>query len=520
MSYRILLGAGDPEFAAALRTQMRELPDIEIAGVEMTSSAVAGLAAEPGLDAVLIDERLGPLPARDLIRDIAMSQPHLAVVLVAQNPTAEVLTQAMDAGARGVVSRQPTLEELRTRVVAAAQWTRGMRRNRGDVPESPLLGSRGTLLAVCGAKGGTGATTLAVHLALAAARDGRRICLVDLDLQTGDIPSYLDIVHRRSIADLAGVAEEISAANLADALFVHPAGPHVLLAPAEGERAEEVTGSGARLILGSLRAHFDLIVVDCGAYLSEGSASAVELADKIVLTVTPDLPALRAAKRLVRMWGRLNLRKPDDVTAVVTRHSRKSEIQPEFAHKVLDLPVAETTIPAAFRALEEAANTGTPGAVTDVGYRRAVAKLLRELGLRESDSLDEQAGKGRSRRRDAGEAWVGFLGMVPLMVFVVLGIWQLFVTGMSATYAGHAANEGARQAAVTGDYKTIKTEALRRISGMWGDPKHASVTYPDDPKDPDYGYVRVDIKTPLVLPGVFGPWTVSARAKVVPEGAP
>jgi pilus assembly protein CpaE len=109
---------------------------------------------------------------------------------------------------------------------------------------------------------------------------------------------------------------------------------------------------------------------------------------------------------------------------------------------------------------------------------------------------------------------------MPLLLFVLLALWQLFVTGMSATYAGHAANEGAREAAITGDYQTIKTEALSRITGMWGDPEHTRVIYPDDPKDPDYGYVRVEIKTPLVLPGVFGPWTVGARAKVVPEDAP
>jgi pilus assembly protein CpaE len=111
--------------------------------------------------------------------------------------------------------------------------------------------------------------------------------------------------------------------------------------------------------------------------------------------------------------------------------------------------------------------------------------------------------------------------MLPLVLFMLLALWQLFVTGMSATYAGHAANEGARAAAVSpGNYQTIKTAALGRITGMWGDPEHARVIYPTDPKDPDYGYVRVEIKTPLVFPGVFGPLTMGARAKVVPEGSP
>jgi MinD-like ATPase involved in chromosome partitioning or flagellar assembly len=77
---------------------------------------------------------------------------------------------------------------------------------------------------------------------------------------------------------------------LADTLFVHPAGPHILLAPPEGERAEEVGERPTRQILGSLRARYDLTVVDCGAQTTDASAAAVELADSSLVVLTPDLP--------------------------------------------------------------------------------------------------------------------------------------------------------------------------------------------------------------------------------------
>ncbi|WP_329519605.1 AAA family ATPase [Spirillospora sp. NBC_01491] len=525
MSFEIFIGAADHELVTGLRTQVEELPDVRIAGVETTSAALIGLVAgEPQLDAVLIDERLGPLPARDLIRELALARPHLAVVMIAETASADVLALAMEVGARGVLSRRPSLEELRSRIASAAQWTRSMRPSPDGPPGAALSSRRGEILAVSGGKGGTGTTTLAVHLALSAVGPGRSVCLVDLDLQAGDVPAYLDLAHRRSIADLAEAAGDIGGSMLAETLYVHPAGPHILLAPADGERADDVTGQTARLVLGALRARYDLVVVDCGTLMTAASITGVELADRVLVTVTPDLPALRGAKRLAGLWERLDVRNPEDVTAVLVRHSRKNEIQPDLARKILGIPLSDVTVPAAFRALEEAANTGAPGAVTDGGFRRAVQRLAADA----APAVKETAPAGGGGRfpkgglfargdgaRDGG--FVEFTGMLPLIGMVLVAVWEIFVLGMSATYASHGANEGARTAAVSGDRARIEKDSLGRMTGMWGDAKHAKVHYTTDPKNPDYGYVRVEIKAPLLFPGVFLPWTIGSRSKIISE---
>src|SRR5690606_10811410 len=137
-------------------------------------------------------------------------------------------------------------------------------------------GQGGLVIALAGAKGGTGTTTTAVHLALAASNARRTVCLVDMDLQTGDLPTFLDITHRRSIVDLAEAADDLNPTALAETLFAHRAGPHVLLAPREGERSEDIDGRAVRQILGSLRSRYDLVIVDVGAYTSEATAMAAE----------------------------------------------------------------------------------------------------------------------------------------------------------------------------------------------------------------------------------------------------
>ncbi|GAA2075513.1 AAA family ATPase [Actinomadura alba] len=400
MSIRILIGTADQELAGALRAQITELPDLEVVGVEKGSSGVIGIVTtEQSLDVVLVDEGIGPMPAHDLVRELALRRPHGAAVLLSRRMDEDVLTRALEAGARGVMSRSPSLEELETRVTAAADWSREMRRRLDTTSHDALQEERGRVIALAGAKGGTGTTTLAVQLALAAAAE-RTVCLVDMDLQTGDIPSYLDVVHRRSIADLVGVASEITGPMIADALFVHRDGPHVLLAPSEGERAEEVTALAARQILSALRSRFEMVIVDCGAFMTEGSVTAVELADRVILTVTPDLPALRAAKRLVQLWVRLEVRKDDELSVVLTQQSRRNEIQPDLAGKILSLPLAKSTVPSAFRALEKAINSNTLSRVEDDGFRRAIMQLGTEFGI-----LPVNAGQEvRTSRRSRAEA--------------------------------------------------------------------------------------------------------------------
>ncbi|GAA3944398.1 septum formation initiator [Actinomadura viridis] len=129
-----------------------------------------------------------------------------------------------------------------------------------------------------------------------------------------------------------------------------------------------------------------------------------------------------------------------------------------------------------------------------------------------------------SARRDSGA--VEFTGILPVLLTTCLLVWEAFLVGMSATYTGHAANEGARVAAVGGDHDEVKKAAVQRIAGLWADEENIQVRYPTgdvcDPRkvprvDEDCGYVRVNIKVPLLFPGVLLPMTVSARTKVVYE---
>ncbi|QDY78793.1 AAA family ATPase [Streptomyces qinzhouensis] len=387
MTTRILPAVGDPDAARSLTTLLSQLPGAEPA-LPVTDSTslldlLARLAAE-SLDelpeVVLVHERIGPVPALELIREIALRFPAVGVVLVTVDAGPGLYSAAMDSGARGLVGLPLSYEELAQRVQSAAGWSTGVRRHLGHAGEL-VAGPGGRVVTVSGAKGGVGTTVTAVQLALAARASGRTVALVDLDLQSGDIASYLDVQYRRSIVDLAAI-QDISPRVLQDALFAHQTGLGLLLAPAEGERGEDVGDRAVRQILHALRGRHEIVVVDCGTQMTAGNAAAVEAADTTLLVTTPDVVAVRAAKRMVRMWDRLQIRKAEETVVVVNRHTRATEIQPPLIERITGTRVARSTVPAGFKELQPVIDAGR---MQDLEARSAVKQALwalaGELGL-------------------------------------------------------------------------------------------------------------------------------------------
>ena len=566
MSSRVLLGVDGVAASGELTALINEAGDFDVPEVAFTTSDVLPALDRGNVDVALLHEDLAPLPMVDLLRQLTVEHPEVGVVVAMREPSAQAVRAVMEAGARSVVTIPVTLEELHTRLLAAASWVDAVRRRmRGGDGESDTTRSR--LVAVAGAKGGVGTTSIAVRLALAAARGepGHRVCLVDLDLQTGDVPSVLGILHKRSIADLVEVAQDITARAVEDSLFVHPTGVRVLLSPAEGELGEDVTGTVAQRVLGALRSMFDTVVVDVGSVATEASTFAVELSDDVLVVSTPDIPSLRAAKRLLRLWARLEVCKPDDALLVVNRASRDNEVQPGLVGRVIGARVARTTIPARFRKLEPEINSAPPDKPEDWALWTPVARLAREIGLvpprrrrwwrlpgwRRSEPAGtspeptrepptepaprhlapaasepiaatadavpvvdatpvaaESDGGRPPARSDRGSGPMDAIAAIFVIGVLFLCLLQAGIAGFTVVMAGRAANAGARAHGIGADAEHSARESL-------------PVGWRDDAKvRADGDQVTVTLKVPLVfgeLSDGYRGWDISMTAAAVPE---
>ena len=171
------------------------------------------------------------------------------------------------------------------------------------VPEAPVF-------AVFTPKGGVGKTTIATNLAVALqVRKHRRVLLVDADTVTGHVPMSLGIESVTTLADSwDGAAEGQPGESILKLASVHESGLKVasvsnnpLTAPTlEPERIADAVLEA--------RGDIDAIVVDLHPSYNDINLAVFTIADRIVLPVTPDLPAIRAAVQFTQIAHELGVR--------------------------------------------------------------------------------------------------------------------------------------------------------------------------------------------------------------------
>ena len=371
------------------------------------------------VDIVLVDEEVGGRDGLTTLREISSLEPLLPVCLLSSRPDSELIERVLDAGGRGLLPLPPSVERYAERLRALSAWTRAAQ-GRVTGEREQMARAVGSVVAVVGAKGGVGASLTALVSARATASRGRT-ALVDFDLRAGDLASYCGVTVRRNITDLASLGAEIGGREISEVAYPVRNGIELLPAPEHGELAELMTETAARQIVQAIRYQYAAVVVDCGSHLDDATAAALDLADVIVVVATPEVPALRAVRRLGETLGRLTLAHNTPTRLVLNRTSRNNEIQPATAARLVSLPLL-AVMPDRFAKLEPSLNTGSLidlalPELNKVGQSIARATWTngppapaagngRVGGQPESDRADDEQGKrGRRKKRTGGRRW-------------------------------------------------------------------------------------------------------------------
>src|SRR5690606_30416084 len=137
------------------------------------------------------------------------------------------------------------------------------RRTAGPVPAAEDDSEKGKIIVVTSAKGGSGKTVTATNLALLLTRhEGKRVVLVDADLQLGDCCLVLQLEPRVPMVNAAHAMHQLGSSMLASLLTEHPSGLKVLAAPLEPAFADDITTAGLMKMIELLQESFDYVVVD------------------------------------------------------------------------------------------------------------------------------------------------------------------------------------------------------------------------------------------------------------------
>jgi pilus assembly protein CpaE len=277
----------DAEFAATLSFALGE----DVRQVDSPVAAGRDLDEHPEELLVVIGPHVDQAKALELAAGWQVERPHVGVVLLRRRIDVQVLGEALRAGVREVVGP----EDLGAVVAAARRSTEISRRRRATELAVDGSGSRDAyVVTVFSAKGGCGKTTVATNLAAVLAADSStRVCLVDLDLEFGDVAIALQVLPERTVIDLLPMVGTMDEHGVRSVITPAGQGIDTVLAPTRPGEAGRVDPAVVPELIRVLRRMYDVVVIDTPPAISEHVLAAFDLADTTVLLATLDVPALK-----------------------------------------------------------------------------------------------------------------------------------------------------------------------------------------------------------------------------------
>jgi len=299
------------EFGSVILESVEELPAVMEAGLPV------GLA--------ILDATKEPLAFAAALATIRTAGSTMPVLVIADEAQFTALGEGAALGPNDeIVLRPADADAVRWRCEAMlirAQVTSGQSTNAvmANGPIEAEWAARSPIIAVFNPKGGVGKTTIATNLATAIQnRKDRRVLLVDADTVTGHVTMSLGMEAGRTIAD-AWLDEDEGgpAEGLLDLAAVHESGIRVAALVSSPLSMPHLDPERVAEALLAARWGVDVIVVDLHPSYSDVNQTIFRIADRIIVPVTPDLPAIRAAVQLVDVATEMGVR--DRLAIVVNR---------------------------------------------------------------------------------------------------------------------------------------------------------------------------------------------------------
>lgn len=299
------------------------------------------------------------------------------IIITSINYSTNTIIKALRLGAKEFLPK-PVLREDLVRVLSMLA---------SISPENEV--SQSKIITVYSNKGGIGKTTIAVNLAAELAKVTKdKVALVDLNLQLGDISTFLNLnppfdvnyVIRRLIDKEENILikgfEKYKDLSL-----------YVLSDPSYIEQSESITTQQITTLFSALKKVFPYIVVDMSSNIDPISLKILDSSDWIMFTTIVNIPAIRNAQRCLNLF-RSRKYPSNKVKIVINRYMENDEIKIEDIENTLGESVY-WKIPNNYFTIMEAINKGV--SISEVNAESNIGNSFRDFAAKVSDDIIEQS---------------------------------------------------------------------------------------------------------------------------------
>lgn len=333
--------------------------------------------------------------AIELVAGLGQSAPECHILVISKSCDGDLILQAMRAGAKEFLTQPVKVQDIASALDRITKNTFGkdQRRIRGC-----------SVIAVAGATGGVGSTSLAVNLGCILAKDSdNSVALLDLDMCLGDADVFLDTIPEYTLLHVAQNATRLDFTLLKRSLTKHASGLYLLPRPAQLQSRSMITADDLHHVIGLLKATFSHLVIDLSKSYNSLDQQALQEADHVLLVTQLDLPCLRNVVQLMVSFGEMGDLK-EKVKLVINRVGLDNNISLKKAQDTIGDDIF-WQLPNDYRLMVEVRNNGVPliEQAPKAGITGSMVALAQALNGNPAEKTTDQMPSTGGRR------WLNFL---------------------------------------------------------------------------------------------------------------
>ena len=328
-------------------------------------SKLASVAQQEHPDVIVVEGLCHDASELAPIEFITTNYPQMIVIMLCSQQSSEFLINAMRVGVREVLP-SPVANLTLEAAIGRAEAKLGGRSSQRT----------GRVIAFLSCKGGSGATFLATNLGHQIGAEGKKVLLIDLNLQFGE--ALLTVHNRKATSDIAEVARNLSrldASFLKASTVEVSANFEILDVPVDPAQSLQIKPEHLDAILNVAVNQYDFVILDVNRNLDDVTIKALDRAHNIFLVVQMLLPYLRNANRMMTVFRSLGYAQ-DKVELLVNRFWKNGDIGLEDLRTSLGVTKMRV-IPNGYKEVAKAINQGEP--LVTVSKSSAVVKAIGEL---------------------------------------------------------------------------------------------------------------------------------------------
>jgi len=341
-----------------LTADVRPRPDVT--GCTRVGSVGDVLTEDGPFDVLVAGPSLGTRAGLARLEVIHDELPGMSVLLAFNRRPEARLRDIVRTGAIDLLQLPAKDDDLLESVQRAIELSR--HQLAGVPAQAAVAGSGvGRVFTTSSATGGCGKTFYATNVAYFLTHyTGKRTCIVDLDLQFGEVSTALRLRPRFTIFDALQRDEEDESAlaeHIEEYLVKHDTGIYLLPAPKDPSEADRISPPDVTRIIEAIRTKFDYVIVDTPAALTEIVLAAFDLSDELFTMATLDLPSVRNMGVFLNTLDKLKI-PADNISLILNKAEKDVGIDIEQITKLF--PQGFMSVLPYAREVSKSINVGMP----------------------------------------------------------------------------------------------------------------------------------------------------------------